>query len=190
MPDINATENPDYSKENIDKCMDTILGYLKTQGQFEKANVIKKTFEQDSDKVAIPLNYLLEKNGKKSKDKVISCDKAAAMVVYFGYSRAQYQWLKNFTDDLGICFLPSWKKTRDERKKCLAEDFECSETEAKATVKATLYNYMDRIKQDPDIMTDMKKLKQEHGDKITFQLLYKVGYDGSTQTPYKVSKKL
>ena len=32
---------------------------------------------------------------------------------------------------------------------------------------------MDRIRQDPDIMTDLKKLKEEHGDKITFQLLYK-----------------
>ena len=44
-------------------------------------------------------------------------------------------------------------------KKCLVKDFECSETEAKASIKEILDNYMDRIKQDPDIMTDLKKIE-------------------------------
>ena len=30
---------------------------------------------------------------------------------------------------------------------------------------------MDRLKQDPDIMTDLAKLKEELGNKIKFQLL-------------------
>ena len=67
---------------------------------------------------------------------------------------------------MGICFLLTWEKIREERRKCLAEDFGCSGTEAKASIKATLDNYMDRIRQDPDIMTDLKKLKEELGDKI------------------------
>ena len=94
--------------------------------------------------------------------------------------------MKNFTEDLGVGFLPTWKKTKEEREKCLAKDFKCTDSEAKASIKSTLDNYMDRIKQDPDIMTDMAKLREEHGNKIKFQLIYKCGFDGSTQPAYKV----
>ena len=177
---------PDYSKENVEKCLNIVVGSLRSSGLKEKANVIQKTFENMSDKVAIPLNLILE--GKNNKDKVISSEQAAAMIVYQGYTRSQYQWLKNFTEDLGVGFLPTWKKTKEERDKCVAKDFKCTDNKAEASIKSTLDNYMDRIKQDPEIMTDMTKLREQHGNKIRFQLLYKCGYDGSTQAQYKVRK--
>ena len=70
----------------------------------------------------------------------------------------------------------------------MAKDFKCIDNVAKASIKLTLNNYMDRLKQDPDIMTDMTRLREEHGNKIRFQLIYKCGYDGSTQAQYKVRK--
>ena len=66
--------------------------------------------------------------GKNNKEKVISVEQAAAMIVYQGYTRSQYQWLKNFIEDLGNDFLPTLIKIKEQRDKCIAKDFKCTDS--------------------------------------------------------------
>ena len=114
------TPEYDFSKENIDLCLNTLLASLKADGMTEKANVIEKTFKSQSDKLAKKLNNVIE--NKKKKENIIPCHQAAALIVYLNLTRREYQCLKNFTDNLGIGFLPTWANCREERKQCLAED--------------------------------------------------------------------
>ena len=52
---------PDYSIENVNKCLNIVLGSLKSSGLKEKANVIQKVFENRSDIWAIKLNNIIGK---------------------------------------------------------------------------------------------------------------------------------
>ena len=161
------------------------MAYLKSAGLTEKANVIEQTFKNHSDKVAVKLNNVLE--NKNSKENRIPCEQAAALTVYLNLTRRNYQCLKNFTDNLGLGFLPTWKACREEREKCLAEDFECTDNEANASIRSTLKNWLDRAMKDPEVSEPIERLKKEHGKNIKFKIIYKLGFDGSTQSNYKVS---
>ena len=99
-----------------------------------------------------------------------------------------YQYLKKFSDNLNLHFLPTWKKVSEERKKCIPEpeDIKLDDDEITASIMSTLDNYMKRSLQDLDEKEKIDKLKEEHGNRIKFKLIYKVGYDGSTQKAYKV----
>ena len=165
-------------------CLNTLLASLKADGKTEKANVIEKTFKSQSDKLAKKLNNVIE--NKKKKENIIPCHQAAAIIVYLNLTKREYQCLKNFTDNLGIGFLPTWANCREERKKCLADDLKCDESEATASIRATLKNWLDRAMIDPEVREPCEKLKKEF-PAIKFKLLYKLGFDGSTQTTYKVS---
>ena len=83
--------------------------------------------------------------------------------------------------------LPTWKKVTEERKKCLPKDIKSEDDQINVTIKSALDKYMKRSLEDLDEKEKMDKLKEEHGKKIKFKLIYKVGYDGSTQKAYKVS---
>ena len=89
--------------------------------------------------------------------------------MYLNLSRSTYQSLKNFTDSKGVHFLPTWKKTRDEREKCLAAGVECDDTEVSATIRATLKNWLDRALQDPEVREPVERLKKIHGNNIKFK---------------------
>ena len=162
----------DFSKENIDLCLNTLLASLKAGGMTEKANVIEKTFKSQSDKLPIKLNNIVE--NKKTKENIIPCDQAAALIVYLNLTRREYQCLKNFTDNLGIGFLPTWANCREERKQCLADDLKCDESEATASIRATLKKWLDRAMIDPEVREPCEKLKKEF-PAIKFKLLYKLG---------------
>ena len=90
------------------------MASLKAGGLTEKANVIEKTFKSQGDKLATKLNNVVE--NKKTKENIIPCEQAVALQVYLNLTRREYQCLKNFTDNLGIGFLPTWKNCREERK--------------------------------------------------------------------------
>ena len=130
------------------------MAYLKSAGLTEKANVIEQTFKNHSDKVAVKLNNVLE--NKKTKENIIPCEQAAALTVYLNLTRRNYQCLKNFTDNLGLGFLPTWKACREEREKCLAEDFECNDNEANASIRSTLKNWLDRAMKDPEVSEQLR----------------------------------
>ena len=82
----------DFSKKNLEHCMNTILTYLKSVKLTEKANVIEQTYYKHSDKVANLLNDVLE--GKKNDRTIISPEEAAALQVYLNMSKSTYQSLK------------------------------------------------------------------------------------------------
>ena len=67
-----------------------------------------------------------------------------------------------------------------------AKDCNFDDDEATATIKSTCDKYMDRLWQDLDEKEKRDKLVEKYKNKIKFKLLYKLGYDGSTQTRYKV----
>ena len=62
----------------------------------------------------------------------------------------------------------------------------CDESEATASVRSTLKNWLERAMKDPEIKEPVERLKKEVPN-IKFKLLYKLGFDGSTQSKYKVS---
>ena len=163
----------DFSKKNLEHCMNTILTYLKSVKLTEKANVIEQTYYKHSDKVANLLNDVLE--GKKNDRNIISPEEAAALQVYLNMSKSTYQSLKNFADNKGVHFFPTWKKTREEREKCLAAGVESDDIEVSASIKATLKNWLDRAMQDPEIKEPVERLKKIHGNNIKFKLIYKLG---------------
>ena len=175
---------PDYSLENVKKCLDTVVGSLRSSGLIEKANVIQKVFENHSDIYAIKLNNIIE--GKKDKNNEISLDEATALQVFLNLSRTDYYDLKAYTDSLGHNFLPPYYKVKEEKEKCLPKECNFDDDEATATIKSTCDKYMDRLWQDLDEKEKRDKLVEKYKNKIKFKLLYKLGYDGSTQTRYKV----
>ena len=137
------------------------MAFLKSGGLSEKANVIEQTFKND--KVAEKLNNVLQ--NKKTKKDIIPCDQAAALQVYLNLTRREYQCLKNFTDNLNLDFLPTWKKCREEREKCLAKDFEVDESgsEATASIRSVLKNWLDRAMEDPKVKEPVERLKAIRG---------------------------
>ena len=80
---------------------------------------------------------------------------------------------EKFCRRFGSWFSTNLEKTKEERDKGVTKNFKCTDSKARAAIKSTLDNYMDKIKQDPDIMTDMTRLREEHGNKKRFKLLYK-----------------
>ena len=65
--------------------------------------------------------------------------------------------------------------------KTVPEGLTVTDTEAKVSIKACLDNFMARLILDPQVSYSMKNIKKKHGDKVVFRLIYKLGYDGSTQ---------
>ena len=57
----NLPDLPDYSIENVNKCLSIVLGSLKSSGLKEKANVIEKVFKNRSDIWAIKLHNIIGK---------------------------------------------------------------------------------------------------------------------------------
>ena len=160
------------------------MAYLKSVNLAEKANVIEQIYYNKSEKVADKLDKVLKK--QKIEENIISCEEAAALQVYLNLTKSTYQILKNFTDNKGFHFLPTWKKTTDERKKCLAAGVKCDDTEVTASIRETLKNWLDRAMQDPEVKDPVERLKKKHGNKIKFKCLYKLGFDGSTQKQHNV----
>ena len=119
---------------------------------------------------------------------MVSNQEAAALQVYLNLSRSTYQSLKNFSDNKGVYLLPTWKKTTAEREKCLAAGVESDDIEVGASIKATLKNWLDRAMEDPEVREPAERLKKIHGNNVTFKLIYKLGFDGSTQSHHNVSK--
>ena len=100
--------------------------------------------------------------------------------------KSSYQCLKNFSDNKGVHFFPTWKKTRDERENCLAAGVKSDDTEVSASIHETLKNWLDRAMQDPEVKEPVERLKKIHGNNIKFKLIYKYGFDGSTQAHHNV----
>ena len=162
--------------------METILAYLKSGKLNEKANVIEQTYYNHSDKVANKLDKIL----KGQYENIISNEEAAAIQVYLNLTKSTYQTLKNFTENKGVKVFPTWRNTTSERKKCIAENVECDDTEVTASIRATLKNWLDRAMEDPEVKEPVERLKKKHGNKIKFKCLYKYGFDGSTQKSHNV----
>ena len=97
-------------------------------------------------------------------------------------------WIFCFFPIPGRNFLPTWEKVRKEREDCLPENCEFTDDVATGTIKSTLDKFMQRHLLDLEEKEKVEKLKEKHGNKIRFKLLYKLGYDGSSQTRYKVRK--
>ena len=175
---------PSYSDEHIKKNLSEIFEYLKEKGLKDTVNVIKEVFENEEK--AKHLNNILE--GKKHKENIISPTEAAALLIQDGLSKAKYEYLKDLTDSLNLHFLPSWDDVKKERDKCVAKDATFNDDVAHASIYGTLENYLERLELDEDVVNAVLKIKEEYGENVAIQwvLIYKIGFDGSTQKPMKV----
>ena len=86
----------------------------------------------------------------------------------------------------GKYFLPRWEENLAERKKCVAPDLKVSDTEAVASVKATLDNFTGRLLQDKLVYDSVERIDRKHGEKAKFKLVFKAGNDGVTTVKYNV----
>ena len=142
-----------------------------------QANVIEKILNDVE--VGKKVNNFLD--GKKSREN-IPLDEATAFLIYLGLTEDTYGYIKKFTDDRNLPFLPNFNYVRKERKECVAEDLTVTDTEAVASVKATSHNYLKRLLQDEDVAEKVEQVEKEHGEEIEeWQLVEKLGWDGSTQ---------
>ena len=159
------------------------MEHLKNEGLKNQARVITETLEKVE--TAAKLNKILD--GKNLKENTIPEDEAAAFLVYLGLTEARYNFIKKFTDERGLGFLPTYANVREERKKCVADDLKCSDTDTVASLRATAINYLTRLLQDPDVEEKMVQVEKQYApQKVEWQLLDKVGWDGSTQKKHKV----
>ena len=99
--------------------------------------------------------------------------------------------MKNYTDDRGFHFLPAYKKVVSECNDCLpdADELNFMDDEATGTIKGTRKKYVERLRKDPVTDEVMERIQEEFGEygDVIFELLDKMGYDGSTQQSYDVS---
>ena len=130
--------------------------------------------------------FFTQTEGIKDKSNEISLDDAVAFQVFHNLSSTEYQDIKTYTDNLGRNFLPPYYKVKERKEECLPKDCKFEDDEATGTIKSTCDKYMQRLWQDPDEKEKRDRLVKEYGKRIKFKLLYKLGYDGSTQTRYKV----
>ena len=129
-------------------------------------------------------------DGKPNPEDIISPQAATALKNYLNYSKSSYSDLKRFTDSIGRSFLPGYHKVTEESAKCLPnqEELFFGDDEAIATVKGTLDKHMERTLQEPDIEEIMIGMVEEHGEEnVIFELKDKIGHDGTTIEPTKVS---
>ena len=132
-------------------------------------------------------NYL---EGRPNPEDIISPEAATALKTYLNYTKSSYSDLKRFTDNIGRPFLPGYHKVTEESKKCLPdqEELKFGDDEAVATIKGSLDKHMERTLLDPEIEDIMVGMVEEHGEEnVKFELKDKLGHDGTTIDPTKVS---
>ena len=173
-----------YDESHIEKCFSDILGYLKSKGLTDQANVIKIVYE--SKEKAKYLNNVLEK--KKNPENTISLDEASAFEVYLGLTRNTYTYVKRFTDERGLHFLPCYDYLKPQKDKCIASDFKVTNDTVTASIKATAYNYLERLLEIEDVKESVEQIEEQYGKGVAeYEFGDKAGWDGSTQKKHNVS---
>ena len=64
-------------------------------------------------------------------------------------------------------------------KNCSTEDIKSNDDETSVAIKSALVKYMKRTLENLDEKEKIDNLKEVHGNKIKFQLIYKVEYNGA-----------
>jgi len=162
----------------------TFLEYFKQKGLSDQANVMKTVFESEAK--AKYLNNVLQ--GKKNPENTISLDEACAFEVYLGLTKRTYGYIKKFTDERGLHFLPCHDYLKPQKDKCVASDFKVTDDTITASVKATAYNYLERLLQIEDVKESVERLEEEYGKNVVeYEFGDKAGWDGSCQPKHNVS---
>ena len=126
---------------------------------------------------------------KKIQENIIDPLEAAALLIHDGLSKTKYEYLKDLTDSKNLHLFPSWNDVKKERDKCVAKDATFNDDVSHASIYSTLENYLERLELDEDVVNAVLKIKEEYGENaaIEWVLIYKIGFDGSTQKPMKVT---
>ena len=56
-------------------------------------------------------------------------DEAASFLAYLGLTEAKNNFIKKFTEERDFGFLTTYANVKEERKKCVADDLKCSNTD-------------------------------------------------------------
>ena len=175
------------NSEQVDLHMKQIIDYYKSIGQKDKAYVLQKVHDSESQEETSKLKHVI--NGTKIKSNMMDPVDAAALLLRADLSQIQYKTIKSQSDSNGAHFLPNYNYMLEEKKKTYPENITVTETKASVPLKNLMEKTFDRIMEEPTFRDIVENLSENNNGHILKLLMsYKTGFDvASGQRRYLVS---